>query len=121
VYFGRYEKLVLLPQKKLLQEAKSKGKSPVLKKGCECILLASHLSLSVSQLAQHSKIKQWEEENDLYLFFIASYCPASNVIEIFWIKYEWLFFQAYHSFENLKNELINIIENKYQKYNINLV
>lgn len=70
-----------------------------------------------------SKIKQWEQENDLYLLFLPPYCPELNLIEIFWkkIKYEWLTFQAYDCFENLKKELINIMENKYQKYNINFV
>jgi hypothetical protein len=37
------------------------------------------------------------------------------------IKYKWLSFSAYHSFENLKKELENIAENLNQKYNINFV
>lgn len=35
------------------------------------------------------------------------------------IKYEWLSFDAYNSFENLKNEIENIFKNENRKYNIN--
>lgn len=70
-----------------------------------------------------SKIAQWEEENDLFLFFIPPYSPELNLIEIFWrkVKYEWLSFEAYKCFENLKKELQNIAENQTKKYNINFV
>ncbi len=62
-------------------------------------------------------MEQWEKENDLFLFFIPPYSPELNLIEIFWrkVKYEWLSFNAYHSFENLKNELQNIFKNQNQK------
>lgn len=43
-------------EKKLLEEAKSKSKSPVLRKRCECILLASNLGLTVAQLAEHFSV-----------------------------------------------------------------
>lgn len=43
-------------EKKLLEEAKLKSKSPVLTKRCECILLASNLGLTVAQLAEHFSV-----------------------------------------------------------------
>jgi transposase len=69
------------------------------------------------------KVEQWERENDLFLFFIPPYSPELNLIEIFWrqIKYKWLSFSAYDSFENLKKELQKINENQNEKYNINFV
>lgn len=87
---------------------------------CKTVVVLDNAPIHKSSLFQ-SKIKHWEEEYDLYLFFIPPYCPELNLIEIFWkkVKYEWLSFQAYNSFDNLKKELINIFENKHQKYNIN--
>jgi hypothetical protein len=50
------------------------------------------------------------------------------LIEIFWrqingatVRYKWLSFSAYNSFENLKKELQKINENQNEKYNINFV
>ena len=86
------------------------------------VVIMDNAPIHKSKLFQ-SKIEQWEKENDLFLFFIPPYSPELNLIEIFWrkVKYEWLSFDAYHSFENLKNELQNIFKNENQKCNINFV
>ena len=44
---------------------------------------------------------------------IAPYSPELNIIEIVWrkIKYEWLPFSAYHSYDSLKNSLFDILKN----------
>ena len=86
------------------------------------VVVLDNAPIHKSKLFQ-SKIEQWERENDLFLFFIPPYSPELNLIEIFWrqIKYKWLSFSAYNSFENLKKELQNIKENQNEKYNINFV
>ncbi|WP_448528435.1 helix-turn-helix domain-containing protein [Raineya sp.] len=43
-------------EKELLEAVKFKSKSPVLRKRCECILLASNLGLTVAQLAEHFSV-----------------------------------------------------------------
>ena len=46
-------------------------------------------------------IEKWRTKNDLFLFFLPTYSPKLNLIEILWrkIKYEWLEFKAYLSFD----------------------
>lgn len=68
-----------------------------------------------------AKIKQWREL-DVYIYFLPTYSPELNKIEILWrfIKYNWLPFDAYRSIENLKMRLNDILENVGSpKYNIN--
>lgn len=69
-----------------------------------------------------SKIPQWEEQ-DLYVYFLPSYSPELNKIEILWrkMKYEWMPFDAFESFENLKNRLSQLIQSVGQKYTIKFV
>lgn len=51
---------------------------------------------------------------------ISKYSPELNIIEIVWrkIKYEWMPFSAYQSFENLKNSLCEILSNIGSKYEV---
>ena len=51
---------------------------------------------------------------------ISKYSPELNIIEIVWrkIKYEWMPFSAYQSFENLKNSLCEILSNIGSKYGV---
>ena len=67
-----------------------------------------------------SKIKQWQEQ-DLFIFFLPPYSPELNKIEILWrfIKYKWLNFDAFLNFNNLKERLIDVINNIGTKYVIN--
>lgn len=55
-------------------------------------------------------IERWEDKG-LFLYYIPPYSPELNLIEILWrfIKYLWLPFSAYDSFENLKRELDKIL------------
>ena len=59
-----------------------------------------------------AKIKSWKE-NDLLIFFLPPYSPELNLIEILWrrIKYQWLPFEAYLCFQNLKERLLYILNN----------
>ena len=66
-----------------------------------------------------AKIKQWEED-DLLIYFLPPYSPELNLIEILWrrIKYNWLSFDAYLCFQNLKERLENVLQNIGLKYDI---
>lgn len=68
-------------------------------------------------------IEKWRNENDLFLFFLPTYSPELNLIEILWrkIKYNWLDFSAFLSFDNLKNNLNQILNNIGDKFNIQFV
>ena len=57
-------------------------------------------------------IPQWEAKG-LYLWFLPSYCPELNLIEILWkqIKYRWMPIDAYASFEKLAECLDKILAN----------
>lgn len=66
-----------------------------------------------------AKIKEWEE-NDLLIYFLPPYSAELNLIEILWrrIKYQWLPFEAYLCFQNLKEHLSYILNNFGKKYDI---
>jgi transposase len=68
-------------------------------------------------------IEKWRTENDLFLFFLPTYSPELNIIEILWrkIKYQWLEFSAFLSFDNLRKNLFSVLENIGEKYNIQFV
>ena len=58
----------------------------------------------------NENIERWKQRG-LTIQPIAPYSPELNIIEIVWrkIKYEWLPFSAYDSYENLKKELFNVL------------
>ena len=68
----------------------------------------------------YSNIEKWQEKG-LFPYFIPSYSPELNLIEILWkkIKYEWLPFSAYESIEKLKKEIETILIEYGSKYIIN--
>jgi len=71
------------------------------------------------------KIKQKEKiwnEKGLYLFFLPTYSPHLNLIEILWrkIKYRWLKPEHYLSAKALKNALFYIISNYDDEFSINI-
>jgi len=57
-----------------------------------------------------SNLERWREKG-LFVEFLPAYSPELNIIEILWrkIKYEWLPFSAYSSYEALKTELFHIL------------
>lgn len=66
-----------------------------------------------------NKIEQWKQK-DVLIYFLPPYSPELNLIEILWrrIKYQWLDFDAYKSFENLKEKLNFVLTNFGIKYDI---
>jgi transposase len=67
-----------------------------------------------------SNIEKWAQQG-LTIVPIAPYSPELNLIEILWrkIKYEWLPFSAYTSFQSLKDNLFDILANIGKTYVIN--
>jgi len=66
-----------------------------------------------------AKMVEWKE-NDVYIFFLPPYSPELNLIEILWkrIKYQWIPFDAYICFQNLKERLSYVLKNFSEKYDI---
>ncbi len=66
------------------------------------------------------KIEEWKEQ-DLYIFFLPTYSPHLNPIEILWrkIKYEWLQYENINTEEQLEQELFEILNTLGDQYNIN--
>ena len=48
-----------------------------------------------------------------YVLYQATYSPELNIIEMIWrkIKYDWLPFEAYNSFSDLKRALFDVLAN----------
>jgi len=67
-----------------------------------------------------AKIQEWKEQ-DLLIYFLPAYSPELNLIEILWrfIKYQWLPFEAYRNFRNLKEQLNIVLSQIGSKYDIN--
>jgi hypothetical protein len=65
------------------------------------------------------KIEEWKEK-DVLIFFLPPYSPELNLIEILWrrIKYQWIPFDAYICFQNLKERLSYVLTNFGEKYDI---
>jgi hypothetical protein len=66
-----------------------------------------------------AKIEEWKEK-DVLIFFLPPYSPELNLIEILWrrIKYQWIPFDAYICFQNLKERLSYVLSNFGKKYDI---
>tara|TARA_B100001079_G_C16320599_1_gene474473 strand:- start:8 stop:586 length:579 start_codon:yes stop_codon:yes gene_type:complete len=65
------------------------------------------------------KIDEWKR-NNVYILFLPPYSPELNPIEILWrfIKYQWMPFSAYSSFDSLNSTLNHILANIGAKYNV---
>jgi len=64
-------------------------------------------------------LERWKKQG-LTIVPIAPYSPELNIIEILWrkIKYEWMPFSAYESFQSLKESLFDILANVGKSYTI---
>ncbi len=65
-------------------------------------------------------ISKWLNRG-LTLFYLPPYSPQLNVIEILWkfIKYYWINIEAFKSYENMKNYVVDIL-NKFKNGNKNI-
>ncbi len=66
-----------------------------------------------------SNLEAWKDKG-LHIYRLPTYSPELNIIEIVWrkIKYEWLPFSAYESYEFLKQELFNVLSGIGTEYKI---
>jgi len=60
------------------------------------------------------------EEQDVLIFLLPPYSPELNLIEKLWrrIKYQWIPFDAYLSFQNLEERLLFVFNNMGKQYDI---
>ena len=70
------------------------------------------------------KVRNKEQEcnnKELYLFFLPTYSPHLNLIELLWrkIKYEWLRAEDYLCAKKLKEALYRIIKNYDNEFSVN--
>jgi len=66
------------------------------------------------------KTEEWAKQG-LRIYFLPAYSPDLNKIEILWqkMKYDWLSWEAYHSYKNLCQELDKILSQIGSLYQIN--
>ncbi len=85
------------------------------------VLAIDNASIHTSQ-AFKDKIPEWKTKN-LEIFYLPKYSPELNLIEILWrfIKYEWIEFSAYKSWEDLVQYVEKTIVNFGTEYKINFV
>ncbi len=95
-------------------------------KFCEKITKKTVLIMDNSSIHQNNLL--WNKEDEwankgLEIFFLPSYSPQLNIIEIFWrfIKYQWLKIDAYESYSTLVEAVEDILINFGTKYTINFV
>ncbi len=70
--------------------------------------------------ANHAKIAQWREQK-LEIFWLPTYSPQLNLIEIFWrfMKYEWVKIDTYSSWPNLVQYVGQVLRDFGDRYVIN--
>lgn len=68
-----------------------------------------------------NQILKWQESYNVIFFFLPTYSPELNLIEILWkrIKHSWLPFKAFDSFNSLRLNLNYVISNIGKEFNIN--
>jgi transposase len=87
----------------------------------ETVVVIDNASFHTSD-AVEEKRREWEAKG-LKLFFLPTYSPHLNLIEILWrfMKYEWIDFDAYKGWENLVKYVEDVIIHYGTKYTINFV
>jgi transposase len=85
------------------------------------VLVIDNSSVHTSN-AFFEKQKEWLEKG-LEIFFLPTYSPELNLIEILWrfIKYQWLEIDAYENWNSLVEAVENIFRDFGDKYIINFV
>lgn len=83
------------------------------------VLVMDNSSIHTSNMIR-DKLSEWFEKG-LTIFFLPTYSPELNIIEILWrfIKYKWLKIDAYESWDNLVKAVEYIFKNFGKEYIIN--
>ena len=85
----------------------------------ETFVIIDNASIHTSEKFK-KMIPKWKEKN-LMIKYLPPYSPELNLIEILWrfIKYKWLPFSAYLSFDTLVQEVENVLKNIGSEWIIN--
>jgi transposase len=83
------------------------------------VVVVDNASIHRSKCFQQ-ELPKWEKEG-LLVFYLPEYSPELNRIEILWrfMKYEWIEFWAYTSFDHLVQYVEGVIKDFGDKYKIN--
>jgi hypothetical protein len=83
-----------------------------------CIVIIDNAPVHTSA-AFLEKVEDWFSYG-IAVHSLPTYSPELNLIEILWrkIKYEWLPFDAYLSYSNLKSRLLNVLAQVGKKYTV---
>ena len=83
-----------------------------------CVVILDNAPVQTSA-AFLEKSEDWYSYG-LGLHFLPTYSPELNLIEILWrkMKYEWISFNAYTGYMNLKEEVLEILSQVGKKYTI---
>ena len=83
------------------------------------VIVMDNAPIHKSHLFQ-AKVEQWKQ-NDLFIFFLPTYSPHLNPIEILWrmIKYQWLEYEKIQNEDQLIDELERILRAVGSEYFIN--
>src|SRR5687767_6335703 len=83
------------------------------------VVVVDNASIHRSEAFQE-ELPKWEKEG-LWVFYLPEYSPELNLIEILWrfMKYEWIEFWAYTSFDHLVQYVEGVIQGFGDKYKIN--
>ena len=85
------------------------------------VLVMDNASIHTNAIFQ-DQIPKWEQQG-LDIFYLPEYSPELNLIEILWrfMKYEWIEFWAYTSWDHLVTYVEEVIKTFGSKYKINFV
>jgi transposase len=85
------------------------------------VVVMDNASIHTSEAFQN-QISRWEPQG-LEIFYLPEHSPELNLIEILWrfMKYEWIEFWAYTSWDHLVKYVEETIKNFGEKYKINFV
>jgi transposase len=83
------------------------------------VLVMDNASIHTSAIFQ-DQLPKWEQQG-LDIFYLPAYSPELNLIEILWrfMKYEWIEFWAYTSWNHLVTYVEEVIKTFGSKYKIN--
>ena len=88
----------------LKQEYKDTGTNKV------AYIIIDNASTHTSNLFK-AKIKEWESDGNIIIKRLPTYSPELNLIEILWrfVKYTWMPFDAYETYEKLEEFVLDIL------------